>query len=288
MPISSRSRSRRRVSAAVALWLLAAPFARAGGDAENVLTQLRQAGFRCDARSGGTECVGRIDAYSEAVAVLVPTGFRYSGRFLVHLHGYVLGNERDSSFGAILRDFEFLAKLRDAGVRTSLFVMPASRGKCDTYQEAFGKRGSFDNWVASVARAAGLSTPSEIALSGHSGAYSPIELILEQAAQGGAPARIRDVQLLDATYSALKVERYTAWLGRARAHRLWAAFRPDTSTETGSRKLWGKLSSKAFSTTQANVWESGRGEIAPGSGQGESADHWGMVRVYYPRFLKKM
>ncbi len=252
----------------------------------SVVDHLQSAGFHCEQRRSGVECVGRTDAYPEPVAVLIPTGFRYDGRVLVHLHGYVLGTEHDSSFAAILRDFEFLDRLSEAGVRNSLFVLPSSRGYCESYKDYFGKRDSFELWLDSILRASGLARPKRIVLSGHSGAYQPIEMILAQATQGLA-SRIRDLILLDATYSDLQVDRYLGWLRASRTHRLWDAFRPDTGTEKGSRALWSKLSSQPFSLEHANIWASGRGEILPGSNQGDAADHWGMVRVYYPDFLRK-
>ncbi len=254
-----------------------------------VVSALQARGFQCAHRSEGSECTGWLTTYPERIAVLIPRAFNWKNELIVHLHGWVLGIPQDSSFDAILTDFDFLSRLKAAGYTSGLMIVPSSRGHCETYETAFASPTGFQSLMSETLLAAGFGVQSgapRIVLSGHSGAFVPMSQILLSKPSKWVQA-IRELYFFDATYSALDVPTFTQWTLGRESNRLRAVFRTGTSTEKGAKALWQALTSAPFSSGHSNLLPTEHGEITPSTPTGDGADHWGTVRVWLPDFLKK-
>ena len=246
-------------------------------DESSTIQRLQSKGFTCSAKDGGTQCVGRLPGYPEKVAVLVPAGYQDKGKYVVHLHGFVLGGPRDSSFEAILNDFSFLSRMKEAGVRDSLMVIPASKGKCDTYHSIFTGSGAFNQFMGSVTDATGHTRADHVTLSGHSGAYVPLAAILTNKKPSGYAAQIDKVGLYDATYfgDGSYSNTFSDWVASSPSHQLTSVYRAGAhGTQAGSQAI-----QKRAPSSRTTVYSTAK--LPHGD------NHWDLVDDDYANFLKR-
>ncbi len=259
--------------------------------AENLLLQdrLAQSGARCRSTTEGQICIfkkrGANQApYPEDVAILIPTNVRRPDQMILHLHGHRVKSRRDGSLDAILNDFDFLKRMKEAGATNSVMIVPLSNGNCDTYRSQWGgssgKFTAFTNWVTKQVNA----TREQWILTGHSGAFAPIAQILrnDAAASGSFIKKLRAVGLFDATYGN---NFDTSVYKQARSINpeldIGSVYRPNLpgtqSTTPGSRKLKRDLGLTGDQVFQADPHKDVR-----------SLNHYDMVGVYYSDYLSRV
>jgi hypothetical protein len=268
--------------------------AEAGPEAVALKKRLLDAHFVCKmSPTAIATCMSPLTGdpiqYPEPVAIIIPPRFRPGGRLILHLHGWLEDKPFDRTPQAILNFFDFPALLHQSGVLEDLFVLPFSQGRCQTYKDRIAK--SFEAFFGSLFSLLNEPAPARITLSGHSGAWTPIETILEEAYKGDAldhvfGSRIDAVFLFDATYSGdLPVvgganpfmdetigfkHLSQAWSTHPNP-RVSAVYRKGTYTELGAKRLSREL-----------------GSFFRKVGLSGNSDHWRTVQSGFPGFLREL
>ncbi|HTL12827.1 MAG TPA: hypothetical protein VL588_10085 [Bdellovibrionota bacterium] len=197
------------------------------------------AGFVCL----GTDpvvCTGRVPAYPNDVAVVVPAEFHSRPRadVILYLHG---NNASNRTLAQYLSDFQLPQALKASG-RDAIMVVPLSVGPVTQQHEAaLGPAAGYRAFLTQIldrARQGGLVSevePDSITLAGHSGAYRGLSLI---ASNGVWADRTRELYLIDSIYAAKD-----SFLNFAKdpSHRLWHVTTPHGGTQVQASCLQLRL-----------------------------------------------
>lgn len=243
------------------------------------------AGWTCTKSQWGQTCfIEKVETpqfnYSQPVAILIPKGTKDYSKFAIHLHGHILGIERDKTPQAILSDFNFLRLIKNSNNPKSILVIPFSTGKnIDYIQQLAPQFKNFFYWVLATLE---VHQPNSVAwkMTGHSGAYKPIAAILKSDENQALLKTLKKVILFDATYGGVNFDStpYAKLLSVNPAAEIFSVYRPESvtqaGTETGSLKLKSDLSLPDTQIISADT------ETYP-----ESKDHWDVLKTYFPKLF---
>jgi len=180
-----------------------------------IVTQFLTAPYPHPSRASGHKYKDKVFPsdlhYSDStVAIFVPKSFRETPRVdvVIHFHGW--GN----SVAGTLRQFKLVQQFVESE-RNALLVVP--EGPKNVSDSAGGKLEDPEGFkrfaaelTATLRQLAGFTNKEvalgRIILSGHSGAYKVISLILDR---GGLPMQVSEVWLFDALYA--ETEKFLAW-----------------------------------------------------------------------------
>lgn len=148
-------------------------------------------------------CKILLETYPEAVHFYIPKKLDAEKplQLLAHFHGHNLAgyNHFDPRFG------DYGSYLLKAEINAVL-VIPESQGNCKTYDVFFANKertAKFFNQVESVIANLTQMKIEKLALSGHSGAYRVLNVLMGQANAGAEfLSKINGLGLFDATYGA--------------------------------------------------------------------------------------
>ncbi|MGK5082430.1 hypothetical protein WDW37_03915 [Bdellovibrionota bacterium FG-1] len=204
----------------------AVAFAGASIDFSAVSSDLQHRGFTCNlpVATQSLSCIGRIDGYSGEVAVLIPPRYRVAAfpEMILHLHGH---NVEAAPLKKKLAQYD-LAHVLAASQRNALMVVPHSTGLCAEYDRELADGPHFHAFVARMGtlfQAVGLaqnSVPGRITLSGHSGSYRALSMIIQN---GEYTEQIQELYLLDGLYGRSEV---FAVFAQSPNHRFWSVYQP--------------------------------------------------------------
>ncbi len=184
---------------------------------------------------------------NNTVAIFIPKGFRETGKvdFVVHFHGW--GNHVSSVF----KQYHLVEQLIASG-RNAVLIVP--QGPYDASDSFGGKLEDPDGFKKFMAEAVDTLKKNsslknkdfavgDIILSGHSGGYEVISMILDR---GGMSDKVREVWLFDALYA--QTDKYNAWIEKQPTGRYINIYTPNGGTKTDSEEQMKgfKTQGKAF------------------------------------------
>lgn len=191
--------------------------------------------------AGWTRCTGWISAYSRKILVYFPAQSGPASRIYLHLHGYRIRHPEDDNFVSMMEGFSLPRLADSAGISEGLIVVPESIGECATYIHEL--QGNFESFYSSLLREVGALVSLDarrmrVTLSGHSGAFFPIQNIIR--GRGTGASRIDRIVFLDATYRSLDVDALSNWMERG-GHSLYSAYLEGSATETASERIRNRI-----------------------------------------------
>jgi hypothetical protein len=260
-------------------------------EAVQLRAKLSSRGFQCKSSpSGSVTCMSghALVGYPQPFAVIVPPRYVPGGRLILHLHGWLENKPWDKTPQAILDYFDFPTLLARSQVLEDLFILPFSEGHCQTYKDELVD--GFETILPRIYETLSEPWPATITFSGHSGAWTPMEKILEASFAGPRPkpfgGRIDSAFLFDATNSGdlppfnqlpielLSTEGFHKLSEAARDKpqpRIFTDYRDMTFTEIGAHRLARELGPSVQSVQLPMKF-----------------DHWKTVIREFPDFLKQL
>ena len=190
--------------------------------------------------------------YSDrSVAVFIPTGFKPTKRidFVVYLHGWY--NYLDS----VLLRYRLIEQFA-ASQKNAILVVPqgpkmAPDSHAGKLEEPFGLQNMLSEALIVLKKNKIIRRGSigNIILSGHSGAFRGIALMLEKSS---LRRKIREVYLFDGLYS--RQDKYTKWLSRYRG-RFVTVYTTDGAAEKSTEAMFPMLREKQIQFCNTNDFD---------------------------------
>jgi hypothetical protein len=197
-------------------WFSTAALAATGSKEENVASKasalLISRGAICSETVLAYVCQtadGLIAGYPERVTFVIPKNLKAIRRYHLHLHGHLVGS---TTYDRTLAFFNF-AGIFPSVTTDSILLLPESAGFCTSYRDYFSVPGNSVRLLSSIGSLLSPHKPEalNVHLSGHSGAYRAMKMILADLPAGW----VSTVSLFDATY------------GDVSPFRNWALEKPD-------------------------------------------------------------
>lgn len=201
-------------------------------------------GINCDATEGGDICTIREPSkmsprfgYSKQIGLVIPKGVERPSDLVLHIHGHRgVCESHQANALQMIKVFAMDKQLMAANAINSVLIFPVSAGRCATFNTELAPQfTAFTRWITELLQP---TDDFEWTISGHSGAYLPINTILSNQSDNNRDfiKRLNAVVMLDATYSS----NFNGWKKALRYNskfRAFSAYKPNSGTENGSLML---------------------------------------------------